>query len=118
MQGVADFVLPRRDYCKGIKPIPQIALFYSTAGWKQKVNDIYRPFGVNGIRGIMNALLDGQQAVEVLMTHHMEKRMEEYPVIVVPEWEVMEPEMIARLKEYVKKRRKSTRYRFGGDRSF
>ena len=103
MREVADFVLPRRDYCKGIKPIPQIALFYSTAGWKQKVNDIYRPFGVNGIRGIMNALLDGQQAVEVLMTHHMEKRMEEYPVIVVPEWEVMEPEMIARLKEYVKK---------------
>lgn len=103
MREVADFVLPRREYCKGIKPIPQIALFYSTAGWKQKVNDIYRPFGVNGIRGIMNALLDGQQAVEVLMTHHMEKRMEEYPVIVVPEWEVIEPEMIVRLKEYVKK---------------
>lgn len=103
MREVAGFVLPRREYCKGIKPIPQIALFYSTAGWKQKVNDIYRPFGVSGIRGIMNALLDGQQAVEVLMTHHMEKRMDEYPVVVVPEWEVIEPEMIIRLKEYVKK---------------
>ena len=49
MREVADFVLPRSDYCKGIKPIPHISLFYSTAGWKQKVNDIYRPFGVNGI---------------------------------------------------------------------
>lgn len=101
MREVADFVLPRKEYCKGIKPIPQIALFYSTAGWKQKVNDIYRPFGVNGIRGIMNALLDGQQAVEVLMTHHMVNRMDEYPLIILPEWDVIEPDMIIRLKEYV-----------------
>lgn len=103
MKDIADFVLPRRPYCKDITPIPQIALFYSTAGWKQEVNDIYRPFGVNGIRGVLNALLDGQQAVEVLMTHHMEKRMDEYPAIVVPEWEVIEPEMVIRLKEYVKR---------------
>lgn len=102
MEDVANFVLPRREFCKGITPIPQIALFYSTAGWKQEVNDIYRPFGVNGIRGILNALLDGQQAVEVLMTHHLEKRMEEYPVIVIPEWKMIEPELIVRLKEYVK----------------
>lgn len=101
MREVADFVLPRKEYCKGIKPIPQIALFYSTAGWKQKVNDIYRPFGVNGIRGVMNALLDGQQAVEVLMTHHMVNRMDEYPLIILPEWDVIEPDMIIRLKEYV-----------------
>lgn len=103
MREVADFVLPRKEYCKGIRPIPQIALFYSTAGWKREVNDIYRPFGVNGIRGVMNALLDGQQAVEVLMTHHMVNSMEKYPLIVVPEWKEIEPEMIVRLKEYVQK---------------
>lgn len=103
IRDVADFVLPRKDFCKGIKPIPQIALFYSTAGWKQEVNDIYRPFGVNGIRGIMNALLDRQQAVDVLMTHHLEKRMDEYPLIIIPEWGLIESEMIVRLKEYVKK---------------
>lgn len=102
MSDIADFILPRRQYCKDITPIPQIALFYSTAAWKHEVNDIYRPFGVYGIRGILNALLDGQQAVEVLMTHHLEKNMEEYPVIVVPEWKGIEPEIVIRLKNYVK----------------
>lgn len=102
MNDVADFVLPRREYCKGISIMPQIALFYSTEGWKQKVNDIYRPFGVNGIRGIMNALLDGQHSVEVLMTHQLDKRMDQYPVVVVPEWETIEADMVVRLKKYVK----------------
>lgn len=101
MKDVADFVLPRREFCKGISIIPQIGLFYSTAGWKHKVNDIYRPFGVDGIRGVMNAMLDGQNPVEVLMTHHMEKRLEEYPLIVIPEWEILESDMIDRLKTYV-----------------
>lgn len=102
MKDIADFMIPRKEFCKGIKPLPQIGLFYSEKGWKNEVDAVYRPAGVNGIRGVMNALLDGQQAVEVLMTHHLEKRMDEFPLIVVPEWKVMEPHIINRLKEYVK----------------
>lgn len=101
MKGVADFMLPRREFCSRVKPLPQVGLFYSRQGWANEVDDAYRPSGVNSIRGIMNALLDGQQAVDVLMTHHLEKRMDEYPLIVIPEWKTMEPHIISRLKEYV-----------------
>jgi len=102
MKDIADFMIPRKEFCKGIKPLPQIGLFYSREGWRNKVDVVYQPAGVSGIRGVMNALLDGQQAVEVLMTHHLEKRMNEFPLIIVPEWEVMEPHIITQLKEYVK----------------
>ena len=102
MKDIADFILPRRDFCKGVSIVPQVGLFYSTAGWKKQVDDVYRPFGVNDIRGVMNALLDGQQSVEVLMTHHLIKRMKDFPLIVVPEWEILEEEVVAQLKDYVK----------------
>ena len=102
MRDVADFILPRREYCKGVVPVPQIALFYSTAGWKSRVNEVYRLVGVDGMHGILNALLDGQHSVEILMTHHLKKRMKEYPVIVVPEWEIIEPDILKALDAYVR----------------
>ncbi len=102
MKEVADFMIPRREFCHGVKPLPQVGLFYSTAGWKDQVDVVYRTSGIDGIRGILNALLDGQQAVDLLMTHHMEEKMNDYPVIVVPEWKTIEPDIIARLHEYVR----------------
>ncbi len=102
IKDIADFMLPRREFCKDISIIPQVGLFYSTEGWKESVDDIYRPFGVDDIRGIMDALLDGQQSVEVLMTHHLKEKMSSYPLIVVPEWRKMENDMVTSLKEYVR----------------
>lgn len=102
IKDIADFMLPRREFCKGISIIPQVGLFYSTEGWKESVDDIYRPFGVDDIRGVMDALLDGQQSVEVLMTHHLREKLSSYPLIVVPEWVKMEEDVIRSLKEYVR----------------
>lgn len=100
MKEVADFILPRRNFCKGIKLFPQIGMLYSTAGWKNSANVIYN--GDTGRQeGILCALLDGQLAVEVLITERMKNRINDFPVIVVPEWEVLEPEMITELKDYV-----------------
>ncbi|OFX28932.1 MAG: hypothetical protein A2W90_14330 [Bacteroidetes bacterium GWF2_42_66] len=101
MKEVADFMLLRREFCKGMQPVPQIGLLYSTAGWKNKVDVVYHG-DTKSQEGILCALLDGQHAVEVLMTAQMKKRMNDFPVIVVPEWEVLEPEMITDLKDYVK----------------
>lgn len=98
---LADFILPRRDFCKGIKIIPQIALLYSTAGWKETVNNIYQSSKVEKMQGILNSLLDGQHAVEILMTHQLLKRINEFPVVVIPEWRVMEPEMEKAVRKYV-----------------
>ena len=102
MKDVADFILPRREFCKGIVPVPQIGLFYSTEGWKSRVNEVYRLVGVDGMHGVLNALLDGQHSVEILMTHQLKNRMKEYPVIVIPEWETIETDVLKSLKEYAR----------------
>lgn len=102
MKDVADFMLPRRAFCKGVSIVPQVGLLYSTAGWKSQVDDVYRPFGVDDIRGVMNSLLDGQQSVEVLMTHHLTERLAKYPLVVVPEWKTLEAHVVDQLKAYVR----------------
>jgi hypothetical protein len=101
MSDIADFVLPRRVFCHKAVPIPQIALFYSTAGWKSKMNAVYSGSGTEGIQGILSALLDGQHAVEVLKTYQLEEHLSQYPVIVIPEWEYIEPPIVEILKSYV-----------------
>jgi len=103
IKDVADFIIPRKEFCFRAVPIPQIALLYSTAGWKNQTYAIYRETDTDGIQGLLSAFLDGQNAVEVLMTHQLKDNMDQYPVIVIPEWETIEPEMKTKLLEYVRK---------------
>lgn len=98
---IADFVLPRRQYCHKGVPIPQVGLFYSTAGWKNKTNSVYSSSATGSIQGLLSALLDGQHSVEVLMSHHLKSRLDRYRVIAVPDWDYLEPELVNLLKSYV-----------------
>jgi hypothetical protein len=54
------------------------------------------------INGALQALLEGQQSVEIQGEHHLRGRMAEYPLIVVPEWEYLEPQFKDELTAYVK----------------
>jgi hypothetical protein len=74
---------------------------YSTSAWKESTDVIYKSTGVSRIQGILNALLDGQSSVEVLMTGQFQKRLSSYPVVVIPEWKAIEPDLEKMLKEYV-----------------
>ena len=98
---VANFIIPRREFCKGITITPQIALLFSVAGWKQSVDVVYQSAKTEKMRGILKTLLDGQHAVEVIMTHQMLKRLNEFPIVVLPEWQVIEPEIESALRKYV-----------------
>lgn len=102
MKEVGNFVNSRRAFCKGVIPVPQIGLFYSTAGWEFQTNNVFQDGGVEGIRGILGALLDAQQPVEVIMSHQMADNMNKYPVIVIPEWAAIEPDLVEKFKDYAK----------------
>lgn len=101
IKDVADFVIPRKEYCWKAIPVPQIALIYSTAGWKDKTSVIYGDSGLDGIKGVLYALLDGQNTVDVLMTHHITNNLQQYSLVVIPEWEVIEPELKVKLRDYM-----------------
>ncbi|MES1226249.1 MAG: hypothetical protein ABUT20_62815, partial [Bacteroidota bacterium] len=58
--------------------------------------------GLDEIRGLNTALLDGQQSVEILMEHHLQGNMNRYPLIVIPGWDYLLPSFRDDLLVYVK----------------
>ena len=105
LKSVGDFCRERQPYCQNAKPIPQIALLYSTANFEKNSGPLYSSSGKisDPLRGILNLLLDSQNAVEILMEHHLEKRIDEYPLVVIPETEYLTDEFKKVLLGYVNK---------------
>lgn len=105
MDEVAEFCREREEFTHKAQPVPQIALLYSNAGYKHISPNVYSPWSgeLNPLQGILYALLDGQHSVEILRENHLSGKMEQYPLIVVPEWEYLEPAFRDELVNYTQK---------------
>lgn len=101
MKGLSEFIRPRQPYCQYAEPIHQIALLYSNEAHKRSSKVVFNNDGLDGLKGILNALLDGQQTVEVVMEHHLDQAMNKYPMIIIPEWKYLQPEFKTDLITYV-----------------
>jgi len=104
MAETARFCRARQALCHKTRDVPQIGLLYSRAAIVRKTSGLYSLRGQQGpMRGVLQCLLEGQHCVDVVMEHQLEpKRLAEFPLIVVPEWEYLEPAFKARLVEYVR----------------
>lgn len=104
MGEVARFCRARQATCHGAEAVPQIALLYSGANMRKKSRNLFRLSGPqrSAIRGALQCLLDGQHAVEVLVEHQLSGRMKEYPLIVIPECDYLEPRFRKELTAYVR----------------
>ncbi|MCY7352179.1 MAG: hypothetical protein LH606_16190 [Cytophagaceae bacterium] len=93
-----------RQFLHHAEVVPQIALLYSTAAIQRSSKNLFSPTDAElaGLKGILTALLDAQQSVEVLSEHHLRGQMDRYPLIVVPEWNFLEPAFKAELTEYAR----------------
>lgn len=102
MKEVAQFCRERQPYCHKAVPVPQIALLYSTEDYKKNSGRLYQGSGFNDpLKGMLNMLLNGQNAVEILMEHHLKGRMSEYPLIVIPECRYLSDDFRSELESYV-----------------
>lgn len=103
LQSVGNFCRERQPFCQYAKPVPQIAMLYSTENYSKNSEPLYSASGKihDPIRGMLNLLLDSQNAVEILMEHHFEKRISEYPLVVIPEVESLTENFKKTLLEYV-----------------
>ncbi|MBN1507907.1 MAG: alpha-L-fucosidase [Sedimentisphaerales bacterium] len=101
MAEVARFCRARQAICHRAMAVPQVALLFSTAAHYRKSNGLFAR-DLARISGALRALLEGQQSVEILGEHHLAGRMADYPLIVVPEWEYLEPKFKDELVAYVK----------------
>lgn len=105
MKQAADFCREREVYCYGAKPVPQIALLYSTAAFYRCNKNLFGAMynELTPLRGVLQALLDTQNSVEIVMEHHLVGRMDEYPLIVIPEWKYLGESFKQELLRYVEK---------------
>lgn len=96
---IATFCRARQQFVHKAKAIPQIALLYPTASYQKNGT---RPFsnGTEKLQGALNLVLDGQQSVEILMEHHLKGKMNQYPLIVIPECDYLEASFLEELKNY------------------
>jgi hypothetical protein len=102
MAEVARFCRAREVFCHRAESVPQIALVYSTAAHYRRMNGLF-PRDHSPFAGTLEALLASQQSVELLGEHQLKGRMQKYPLIVIPEWEYLEPGFVQELLEYVRK---------------
>jgi len=65
---------------------------------------VFSPWGglLEPTKGILNALADGQNSVEILNEYHLKGRLELYPIVVIPEWDYIPPAFKKELITYVK----------------
>jgi len=96
---IATFCRVRQQFVHKAKAIPQIALLYPTASYQKNGT---RPFsnGTGMLQGALNLVLDGQQSVEILMEHHLRGKMNQYPLIIIPECDYLDASFLEELKKY------------------
>lgn len=104
MAELARFCRARQAFCHKATPVPQVALLYSTTGYKHVTTGVYQPWHgeLEALRGTMNALLYSQLPTEILMEHHLHGRMQQYPLIVIPGWVKLEEAFRQELLQYVR----------------
>lgn len=102
MANIAKFARKRQPFVKNTTPIPQIALLYSLASFNKFSPFLYNNFIAESCKATLTALLDGQNAVEILSEHHLVGNMQKYPLIVIPEWAYLENSFLNELNDYVK----------------
>ena len=96
------FCRERQSLCHHAMPVPQVALLLSTAGHYRKINGLFNR-DLTCVSGVLQALLESQNAVEVMNESQLNGHLDAYPLIVVPEWAYLEPAFRDELAAYARK---------------
>lgn len=100
LERLSRFCRDRQPFCQYSTTIPQIGVWYSLEGWKNRTDRVYG--WSSDIGPLTSLLLDCQYSVDILMDHVISKEMSRYPVIMIPEWNAFNPGIRKQLLNYVK----------------
>jgi hypothetical protein len=103
MGELAKFCRARQAFSHKNKIVPQVGILYSTSAWKKTKTSVYGDGGTQNMQGILYLLLDGQHPSEILMEHHLDGRMDQYGLLVVPEWTGIDEAVKEKLLAYTRK---------------
>lgn len=101
MAEVAKFCRARQSFCHHAQQVPQIALLYSTADHYRRCNGLFVS-DTSRFRNTLTALLENQQSVDIVSEHHLTGRMKDFPLIIVPDCDYLEPAFKQELVDYAR----------------
>ncbi|MHB8898701.1 MAG: alpha-L-fucosidase [Thermoguttaceae bacterium] len=105
MAEVARFCRARQTFCHHSVSVPQVALLYSTAGQYRQSGRLFHWSGTEGVallRQTLTHVLRGRYGVQVVSEHHLKGKMPQWPLIVVPGWDYLEPAFRDELAAYAR----------------
>ena len=101
----ADFCRQRQKFAFRGEVVPQAAVVLSTdVSYIRWDRNNLRPFAGDASLGtsICRTLLDHQIPTSILTTQKLMDQMESFPLVVVYQWEALEPELLERMTQYVR----------------
>lgn len=99
---VADFCRARQAFSHRSTSMPQVALIMSTAAIAQRSDAVGVTWGhFNELRGMLHALLECGYSVDVLAEHQIRGRVKGFPLIVVPDFEILPDDLKVEILTHV-----------------
>lgn len=105
MAEVAEFCRERQALCHRAVIVPQIALLYSRASHYRQSPQLFTPNSpaVRSLRGVLQGLVETQHPLQIVSEHHLLGHMSDWPLVVLPECEQLEPGFRDELLAYVRR---------------
>ncbi|RJP27218.1 MAG: hypothetical protein C4527_13675 [Candidatus Omnitrophota bacterium] len=98
------------DFCKKYEKVshksasvPQVALLLSTESMWDNSDQVYSTSGkdIQPLEGALQALLELHYSVDILAEHHLQPRLSEFPLVVIPEAHKLTDDFKEALMNYV-----------------
>ncbi len=104
MKDIASFCRQRQPYCYLTDPVHDVALLYSGYAYEKNLTDVYPEWdpSLETVQGCLNVLMDNQLSVEVLHEYHLSGHLNEYGLVVIPDWNTLTGGFRSELLEFVK----------------
>lgn len=100
---VADFCRARQDASFKSQTIPQVALLLSSKTHWDRSDRVFAPWGgeFDELEGALHSLLELHYSVDILAEHQIEPRLQEFPLVVIPDSDKLSHEFKQALLRYV-----------------
>ncbi|MEK0315705.1 alpha-amylase family protein [Cohnella sp. 56] len=102
---VAAFCRARQALCHRSVSVPQVALLHSAASQFDVSDRVYTWWDtpLQELEGALHALLESHYSVDVLTEYMLMERLDEFPLLVIPDSPVLEESFRERVLRYVEK---------------
>ena len=103
VEQLSNFCRVRQAVSHKTESVPQIALLLSSYAFYDKTNAVLRAWEGehNAVHGTLHALLESGYSVDVLAEHQIHDKLDQYPVIILPEVHTLDPDFKQALLDYV-----------------